>query len=127
MTPLGSYIVQTLVTLTGVVALAVLVLYAARRFGMGRAAGPLELIGRLPLDGRRAVYLVRVGKRVLVLGAGDQALTSLAELSRDEVAELHDPASEVSFKETLARVLRPGASSSRATPRETGPGEGGAG
>jgi flagellar biogenesis protein FliO len=67
-TPLGSYIVQTLVTLTGVVALAVLILYAARRLGMGRAGGPLELVGRLPLDGRRAVYLVRVGRRVLVIG-----------------------------------------------------------
>jgi flagellar biogenesis protein FliO len=122
-TSLGSYIVQTLVTLTGVVALAVLVLYAARRFGMGRAAGPLELIGRLPLDGRRAVYLVRVGKRVLVLGAGDQALTSLAELSSEELAGLRAGGSEVSFKETLARVLRPGAARSPAAPREGDPGE----
>ena len=122
MTPLGSYIVQTLVTLTGEVALAVLVLYAARRFGMGRAGGPLELIGRLPLDGRRAVYLVRIGKRVLVLGAGDQALTSLAELSSEEVAGLSGGASEVSFKETLARVLRSGTGRSSAAPRESDPG-----
>ncbi len=71
MTPLGSFIVQTLVTLTGVVALAVLVLYAARRFGMGRAAGPLELIGRLPLDGRRSrVSGACRQARALVLGAG---------------------------------------------------------
>jgi flagellar biogenesis protein FliO len=90
-----------------VVALAVLILYAARRFGMGRAGGPLELVGRLPLDGRRTVYLVRVGRRVLVLGAGDQALTSLAELSADEVAGLGTEVSEVSFRETLSRVLRP--------------------
>jgi flagellar protein FliO/FliZ len=123
-TPLGSYIVQTLVTLTGVVALAVLILYAARRFGMGRAAGPLELVGRLPLDGRRTVYLVRVGRRVLVLGAGDQALTSLAELSADEVAGLRTGVSEVSFRETLSRVLRPEQPGAKVRPPGSDSGEG---
>ena len=29
---------------------------------------PLELVARLPLEGRRAVYLVRVGPTVYVLG-----------------------------------------------------------
>ncbi len=123
MTPLGSYIVQTLVTLTGVVALAVLILYAARRFGMGRAGGPLELVGRLPLDGRRTVYLVRVGQRVLVLGAGDQALTPLAELSVDEVAGLRTGVSEVSFRDALSRVLRPGQTVTKAPPPGSDSGE----
>jgi flagellar protein FliO/FliZ len=122
-TPLGSYIVQTLVTLTGVVALAVLILYAARRLGMGRAGGPLELVGRLPLDGRRAVYLVRVGRRVLVLGAGDQALTSLAELSAEEVSGLRAGAPEVSFRETLSRVLHSGRAETKSAPEEGDPGE----
>ncbi len=121
MTPLGSYIVQTLVTLTGVVALAVLVLYAARRFGMGRAGGPLELVGRLPLDGRRAVYLVRVGKRVLVLGAGDQALTSLAELSADELAGLQAGSPNASFRETLCACFAPDSPKRRARPRKATP------
>jgi flagellar biogenesis protein FliO len=112
-----------LVTLTGVVALAVLVLYAARRFGMGRAGGPLELVGRLPLDGRRAVYLVRVGKRVLVLGAGDQALTSLAELSADELAGLQAGSPNASFRETLSRVLRPGQPKAKSSSQESDPGE----
>jgi flagellar biogenesis protein FliO len=64
MSPLTSYLVETLVTLAGVVALAVLVLYGGRRLGLGRMSGPLELLGKLPLDPRRAVYLVRVGKVV---------------------------------------------------------------
>ena len=69
MSPLASYVIETVVTLLGVIALAVLVLYAARRMGIGRPAGPLELVGRLPLDGRRAVYLVRV-KKILKTGQG---------------------------------------------------------
>src|SRR5262252_6039405 len=84
-TPLGRYVVETLVMLTGVVALAVLLLSIGRRFGVGRPSGPLELVGRLPLDGRRAVYLVRVGETVYVLGASDQALNKLGEISDDEL------------------------------------------
>jgi flagellar biogenesis protein FliO len=67
LSPLTSYIVETLITLLGVIALAVLVLYGARRLGVGRPAGPLSLVGRLPLDGRRAIYLVRVDKTVFVV------------------------------------------------------------
>ena len=68
-------------TLLGVVALAVVLLYGARRAGIGRATGPAELLGRLPLDGRRAVYLVRVGSTVYVLGASEAGLTKLGEVN----------------------------------------------
>ena len=41
MTPLGRYVVETLVMLLGVVALAVLLLSIGKRFGIGRPSGPL--------------------------------------------------------------------------------------
>ena len=65
----AGYIVQTLVTLLAVCALAFVVLYGARRLGIGRPRGPIELVGLLPLDARRAIYLVKVGRQVLVVGA----------------------------------------------------------
>ncbi len=105
MTPLGSYVVETLVTLVGVIALAVLVLYGARRAGMGRAGGPLEMVGRLPLDARRAVYLVRVGRTVFVIGASEAGLNKLGEID-DEGLELGSgPPPGGSFGEALGRVL----------------------
>lgn len=79
MSPVASYVVQTLVTLLGVAALAVVVLYGARRAGVGRPTGPLEIVGRLPLDGRRAVFLVRVGGTVYVVGSSDAGLVKLGE------------------------------------------------
>src|SRR5712691_128360 len=85
MSPVVAYIVETLVTLTGILVLAVLVLYGGRRLGLGRPTGPLELLGRLPLDTRRAVYLVRVGKLVYVVGASEGGLTRLGELDADAV------------------------------------------
>jgi len=79
MSPLATYVVETLVTLVAVVALAVLVLYGARRLGLGRPAGPLRLVGRLPLDGRRSVFLVQVDSVVYVLGASEGGLVKLGE------------------------------------------------
>jgi flagellar biogenesis protein FliO len=81
--PVASYIVQTVVTLVGVAALAVLLLYGARRAGVGRPSGPLEVVGRLPLDGRRTVYLVRVGRTVYVVGSSDAGLVKLGETTGD--------------------------------------------
>lgn len=90
MTPLGRYIVETVVTLLLVSGLALVVLYAARRGGMGRPSGPLSLAGRLVLDARRAIYLVRVGETVYVVGASEAGLTKLGELTRAELPGLQD-------------------------------------
>ena len=66
-----TYIVETFVTLAIVCGLAYAVLFGARRLGLGRARGPIELVGQLPLDARRFIYLVRVGGQVYVVGAGE--------------------------------------------------------
>lgn len=92
MTPLGRYLVETVVTLLLVSGLAILVLFAARRTGVGRPLGPMKLAGRLVLDARRAIYLVRVGETYLVVGASEAGLTKLGELTSEAVGEL--PAAE---------------------------------
>jgi hypothetical protein len=60
MSPYASYLLEMLGTLLVVCALAALVLFGARRLGVGRATGGLELLGRLPLDARRSIVLVKV-------------------------------------------------------------------
>lgn len=85
MSPVASYLLQTLLTLVVVVAVGGVLIVAGRRAGMGRAVGPMRLVGQLPLDARRALYLVRVGSRVLVVGASEGGLTRLAELGGDEL------------------------------------------
>ena len=102
LSPLAAYVVETLVTLLGVIALAVLVLYAARRMGVGKPAGPLSLVGKLPLDGRRAIYLVRVSKTVYVVGASEAGLSKLGELGEDGID--FEEVAKPTFSEVLARI-----------------------
>jgi len=105
MASMTTYIVQTLVTLLAVVALAVLVLYGARRIGIGKPTGPLELVGRLPLDSRRCVYLVRVADAVYVLGASEAGLTKLGEVPNDILIVADGQRSRSSFSQILSRAL----------------------
>ena len=106
MSPVASYIVETLVTLAGIIVLAVAVLYGGRRLGIGRPSGPLELVGRLPLDARRAVYLVRVGRLVYVVGASEGGLTRLGEIDADAVPRGPEDAPASRFSEILTKISR---------------------
>jgi flagellar protein FliO/FliZ len=102
----AGYIVQTVVTLLAVCALAFVVLYGARRLGVGRPRGPIELVGQLPLDARRSIYLVKVAGQVIVVGVSEAGFTKLGELpAGDMPREEKDRAENAAFSDVLARVL----------------------
>ncbi len=110
MSQAAAYIVQTFLTLVAVCGLAIVVLWAARRAGVGRPTGPIELVGRLPLEARRSIYLVKVGEVVLVIGAGEGGFTKLGEVPAAEVSAgtaigAGGARAGVGFGEVLARAL----------------------
>jgi flagellar biogenesis protein FliO len=105
MGPYASYIVQTFVTLLAVCALAFLVLYGARRLGIGRARGPIQLVGQLPLDARRAIYLVQVGAQVIVVGVGESGFTKLGEMASSALPPGDAPQASAPFGDVLARAF----------------------
>jgi flagellar biogenesis protein FliO len=112
-TPYAGYLVETFVTLVAVCGLAFVVLWGARRLGVGRPRGPIALCGHLPLDGRRAVYLVQVGAQVFVVGVGEGGFTKIGEVAAAELAQADGAtsasprasSSSSSFADVLARVL----------------------
>lgn len=76
-------------------ALAVVVgaiVWAARVLGRlpaNRERGRMELLGALPLGGRRSLALVKVGRRALVVGVGEREVACLYAIEDPaEVAEL---------------------------------------
>lgn len=56
---------------------------ASRRAGHRGASGAMQVVGRVGLSPRHSVYLLRIGRRVLVVGAGPQGPPSL-------IAEMDD-------------------------------------
>ncbi len=99
----AGYLLETFITLAVVCGLAVVVLYGARRFGIGRASGSIRLVGQLPLDARRAIYLVRIGESVLVVGASEGGLTKLGEVPAASLPADVEP-KPLRFADVLARV-----------------------
>ncbi|MBK6692310.1 MAG: flagellar biosynthetic protein FliO [Myxococcales bacterium] len=96
-------VVEALLTLL-VVAVAVFAALAlARRAGVGRGFGAAELVGHLPLEARRAIYLVKVGGRVLVVGASEAGLAKLGEVDGDLVAT--PTPRPKTFGDALAQIL----------------------
>jgi flagellar biosynthetic protein FliO len=104
MSPYASYLLETFATLIAVCAVAAVLLYGARRLGVGRPTGSVELVGRLPLDPRRSIVLVKVGETVFVIGVGEGGMTKLGELAAADVPHeaLEEPKS---FATALSRVL----------------------
>ncbi len=103
----------------GVVALAWAILYAGRRFGVPQMRGPMQLLGRLPLEPRRAICLVKIGDKLLVVGTSEAGVTKLAEL---DAAELPETTTErpKSFSVVLQQALgRPSPPVSSTTTSET--------
>lgn len=98
----GASLLQSLLALAAVCILAWVVLRWSASRGLGMGAGArMKVIERVPLDARRWVYLVEIGERVLVVGAGDGASpTLLAELKR---SELPDAPPSRSFLEVLRK------------------------
>ncbi len=120
MTPLGRYVLETVVTLFVVAGLALLILFGARRAGLGRPLGPLSLAGRLVLDARRAIYLVRVGHDTYyVVGASEGGLTKLGELTSASLPALVETPHTAprGFKELFERLRD---TSARAPARDPG-------
>jgi len=104
MTAYSSYLLESFVTLLAVCAIAFVVLYGARKMGMGRASGGIELVGRLPLDARRSIVLVRVGAQVFLVGVADGGFTKLGELAASDVPA-PVPAAPGGFALALSRAL----------------------
>lgn len=83
----GVALLQTLLALAAVCILAWVVLrWSARRgLGLGRP-GRVRVLERVPLDGRRSLYLIEIGERVLLIGAGEGGAPALlAELDPSEL------------------------------------------
>jgi flagellar biogenesis protein FliO len=105
----GWFLFETLLILALVCLGAWLVIrFGVKRLypGVGARGGPLRLVARLPLEPRRTLYIVEAGKKMFLVGTGEQgSLTNLGELDPREVeaAEAMAPAPHRSFLDLLRK------------------------
>ncbi len=83
----GGYLLQTMLALVAVCALAALVLRLLRR-GLGGGSRALRVVARLTLEPRRSIYIVAAAEKYLLVGVGDGPMAVLGELSPDEVRRI---------------------------------------
>ncbi len=103
----GIALLQTLLALGAVCVLAWVVLrWAARRgVGVGPSRGRIRVIERIPLDPRRALYLVKVGDRILLVGAGEGGAPALlTEVDPSELPPAKAPSRGKGFADVLRRL-----------------------
>lgn len=103
----GVALVQTLIALAAVCVLAWVVLKwsAKRGFGVIGQGKRVRVLERVPLDARRSLYLVEVGDKVLLVGAGDGASpTVLSEIDPETLPNVPDPGPSIPFADVLARL-----------------------
>jgi flagellar protein FliO/FliZ len=104
-TGFGAALLQSALALAAVCALAWWALrWGARRGVLPAGNGRVAVIERAALDPGRAVYVVRVGERVLVVGASEQSLSLLAELRPEELPAPTVQAPARGFAELVARL-----------------------
>lgn len=105
----GASLLQSLLALAAVCILAWVVLRWSAQRGLGLGEGRrVRVIERVALDARRSIYLVQIGERVLVIGAGDGASPSI--LSEMKASELPEVPPARSFADVLRASARSPAS-----------------
>ncbi|PID39085.1 MAG: hypothetical protein CSA65_07370 [Proteobacteria bacterium] len=108
----GSALLRMLAALVVVCVLA----YVLLRFGLRRLGGGLprtshvRVLERCPLGSGKALWVVRVGARCFLVGAAEQGLSLLAELTPEELASPEEDtktptAAGPRFATVFARVL----------------------
>jgi flagellar biogenesis protein FliO len=76
--------------------------FAGFGFGAGAGTGPVRVLQRVPLEPRRALYLVAAGKRVLLIASGEGGAPRLIAELDPELLDA-DPATAASAALKAAR------------------------
>jgi flagellar biosynthetic protein FliO len=121
---LGASVAVSFLSLGLVCVLAFLALRWLSRRPPGPSHGPLRVLARQSLDPKRSVFVIEAAERCFLVGAGEGAMTLLAELDREVITKELAPRKPArsgraallggSFAEILGRTL--GRSSTAAPP-----------
>lgn len=98
-------ILFAIITLVGVLVLAYLTTRWLSSSSLGRRGkGIIEILDRQPAAQDKSLLVVRVGKKILLVGVSSQNITKLTELDEDDVSAASSP-SDQDFASALKSAL----------------------
>lgn len=100
----GWLLVKTGFVLVGICFTAYIGLKYLSKVNVG-TQGPMKILGRLPIEGRRSVVVIDIAGKTLVVGNSEAGMHTLGELdaSQRERFEADNAKPKTSFKDLLAR------------------------
>jgi flagellar biosynthetic protein FliO len=106
----GSYGALALTSLLVLVVVAggawVALRLLARWLDTRRGAAGVQVVGRVPLEPRRSLYVVEASGRRLLLGVSESGIAVLTEMPAEQAAGLHHPAADCAPRATGRRWPR---------------------
>lgn len=84
---------------------------ARRRFGVGAgtlAPDQLRIVGKRTLEPRKALYVVELGNRYVLVGAAENSLSLIDHISAEEFAEMSEVAEQAATGPVIGPILRRG-------------------
>lgn len=98
-------ILFAIITLVGVLVLAYLTTRWLSSSSLGRRGkGIIEILDRQPAAQDKSLLVVRVGKKILLVGVSSQNITKLTELDEDDISAASSP-SDQDFASALKSAL----------------------
>jgi len=88
----GWLFVKMILAMVVVLALAIWFMkyWLPRFYGVNQAAaGKIKVLFRFGLEPRKSLYVINLGKKNLLVGVTDHQLSTLAELSEEDVKDLN--------------------------------------
>jgi flagellar biogenesis protein FliO len=107
----------TLLRTAFVLGMVILAVYVTLNFGlrrllgiaaMPRGPGVVQVVERIPLDQKRAMFVIKAAGEYLLIGSGDGALTLISKLDTAEVekAKQAQPPSGLALSPLLQKLLK---------------------
>jgi len=89
----GMLLFKTIGSLIIIFILIFIVVYYFKKFiigkkGAGGNAGSMQIVGNLYLAPKKSLYLVKIGKKIVVLGVTENNISRISELDEEEFEEL---------------------------------------
>lgn len=102
-------ILKTFLTLAFIVGLMILLLFVVRKYFYTKPRltnADMKVLMTMNLQPKKAIYLVKIFSRVMLVGVSDNAMTALGEITDSEILQKIESSGDVQKGRGFAEILK---------------------